>query len=102
MPSVPQQGCDRAGTRMELSNLVPCILLPANPKQMAPQMKCPVVSGLQKGLSLRGLHREKSSASANSLGLYNVRLGVNHRTLRMSKMLGAAEFCKPCQLQEML
>lgn len=38
------------------------------PKQMAPQMKSPVVSGLQKDPSLRGLLREKGSGSANSLG----------------------------------
>ena len=50
-----------------------------NPKQMAPQMKSPVVSGLQKGLSLRGLLGEKGSGSANSSGFYNsIRLGMDH------------------------
>lgn len=63
---------------------------------MAPQMKSPVVSDLQKGLSVRGLLREKGSGSANSSGFYNsVRLGINYRTMRMSRMLEVAEFCKP-------
>lgn len=70
---------------------------------MVPQMKSPVVSGLQKGLSVRGLLGEKGSGFANSSGFYNsVRLGTNHRTMRMSRMLEAAQVFKPRQQQEML
>lgn len=74
------------------------------PKQMASQMKSPVVSGLQKDPSLRGLLREKGGLRfCQQLRVYNgIKLGMNHRAVRTSRILGAAEFCKPCQQQETL
>lgn len=64
------------------------------PKQMAPQMKSPVVSGLQKERPVSTWATQREGLRfCQQLRVYNsIKLGMNHGAVRTSRTLRAAEF----------
>lgn len=89
MPSIPENGCDRAGIRPQLSNLVPCLLLVYHEADgFTDEVSC-CVRFTERPVSTWATQRE-GLRFCQQLQVYSsILLGMNHRAVKNVKDPGS-------------